>query len=104
MPRQSLAVNDMCRVDGRPQQAGAQGTQQGRQDVSGAAGGDGADVGPGTSQVLLVPSVCPWSLAGCHEPCGFFDECDRTDIFLLDTRVCYCDALRCVSTLSALRQ
>ena len=86
MPRQSLAVNDMCRVDGRPQQAGAQGTQQGRQDVSGAAGGDGADVGPGTSQVLLVPG--PQCAHGCPEP-----PCDRTDIFVLDARVCYSDRL-----------
>ena len=35
----------------------------------------------------------PRSLAGCPVPCGFFDECDRTDIFLLDARVCYSDRL-----------
>ena len=46
-----------------------------------------------TSQVLLVSSVFPRSLAGCPVPCGFFDECDRTDIFLLDARVCYSDRL-----------
>ena len=53
-------------------------------------------MGPdGTSQVLLVPSVCPWSLAGCPEPCGFLGECDRSDIFLLDARVCNRDARVC---------
>jgi hypothetical protein len=73
----SGAVNDICRVDGRPQQAGAQGTQQGRQDVRGPTGGDGADVDPdGTSQVLSYPQCAHGaSLAALSHATALISSC-----------------------------